>query len=388
MKNKIFYISIVLLAIISCKEEGHIYYLDEGLPAPKQISNVVINNTPGGAIITYEIPKDPNLSYIKAIYEIQPDVFREAKSSYYRDTLELVGFGDTLSHIVKIYSVGRNEKMSDPLSINVKPLTPPVQSVFESIDVESTFGGVSVSFINTNQADLAMYVMIDTIGNGIWTPVSAHYTSAVGGVFHARGLDPVESKFAVFIRDRWNNKSDTLFKVLTPLEETLILKSPWNALHLEGDSWVPEAAKYNLEKVWDNVVNNSENLFAPKFFGVYPQWFTVDLYQTVIFSRMKLFQRTSHPYNGVWIKSFEIWGTNDYSSDNWILLGQFESRIPSGSIWPSYKPEDMDYQRAGEDFSFNQPLPPIRYFRFKVTDTYGGGKYQLSELTFWGQLVQ
>jgi hypothetical protein len=48
----------------------------------------------------------------------------------------------------------------------------------------------------------------------------------------------------------------------------------------------------------------------------------------------------------------------------------------------------MDYQRAGEDFTFDQPLPAIRYLRFQVTDTYGGGKYQLSELTFWGQLVQ
>jgi len=43
--------------------------------------------------------------------------------AYYTDTLALVGFGDTLSHDVKIYSVGKNEKESGPLSVNVKRLS-------------------------------------------------------------------------------------------------------------------------------------------------------------------------------------------------------------------------------------------------------------------------
>ncbi len=51
---------------------------------------------------TYDLPKDPNLSYIKAVYEAQPGVFNETKSSYYTDTLALAGYGDT-GRKVKLY---------------------------------------------------------------------------------------------------------------------------------------------------------------------------------------------------------------------------------------------------------------------------------------------
>jgi hypothetical protein len=386
----------ILLFIIfshGCKEESNIYYIDSNAPAPEPISDIKVESTPGGAIITYKIPKDKNLSYVKAVYEIQPGVYRETKSSYYRDTLDLVGFGDTLSHKVGIYSVGRNEKMSAPLFVDVKPLTPPVLSVFETLDLKATFGGVNVAFENESEAKLAINVIMDSTGIGNWLPLMTHYTGAKEGKFSVRGMDPKERIFGVYIRDRWYHKSDTLVKVLTPLYEELIPKKSWKALHLPGDSWEPDAAKYSLENVWDDIVNNSENLFASRDWVKKPQWFTVDLNQTVIFSRMKLFQRTSHPYNAAWVKTFEIWGTTEYnpdgSWDNWMLLGRFDSRIPSGSVWPVYTADDMEYQKRGEDFEFEQPLPEVRYIRFKLIDTYGGtGKYHLAELTFWGQIFE
>lgn len=395
MKTFVYYLIVCVYASCwySCTEEENIYYLDSNAPAPEQISNLKVVNTPGGAIITYQIPKDKNLSYIKAIYEIQPGVFREAKSSYYKDTLALVGFGDTLTHQVEIYSVGRNEKTSTPLSVEVKPLVPPVKSVFETLNFDATFGGINVTFSNSSQADLAIFVMMDTTEQHSWVPLTTYYTAALEGGFSARGLEPEERRFAVYIRDRWNNKSDTLIKTLTPLYEEMIPKSPWKALHLTGDFGVSINTKYVLENVWDDIVNSSENIFATKDYATLPQWFTVDLNQTVILSRMKIFQRTNYPYNGVWIKSFEIWGTNNYnldgSWDNWELLGKFDSRIPSGSVWPSYTADDMVYQKAGEDFTFIQPVPSVRYIRFKVLDTYGGtGQYQFGEFTFWGQIVQ
>lgn len=391
MRKKIFYIvSVFLITIcmIGCQEEKGSLYLDLDAPAPAQITDVKVLNTPGGAMITYKIPKDKNLSYVKAVYEIQPGVFRDAKSSFFRDTLDLVGFGDTLTHRVEIFSVGRNEKMSAPIPVNVKPLTPPVYTAFETLTLEATFGGVNVTFKNEEKADLAIFVMMeDTLKKGEWIQIGSHYSAAREGEFAVRGLDPKEYNFAMYVRDRWNNKSDTLVKNLTPFYEALIPKTPFRALHLEGDSWEGETANYKLENVWDDIVNMGENIFGSKNMNL-PQWFTVDLNQTVVFSRMKLFQRTSHPYHAVWIKKFEIWGSNDFAADDWVLLGQFNSRIPSGSVWPSYTADDMVYQREGEDFTFPQPTPAIRYIRFKVIQSYGGGKYQFSEFTFWGQVIE
>jgi hypothetical protein len=393
MKRLISYLIVFVFAAswYSCTEKDNPYYLDDNAPAPEQVSEIQVSSTPGGGIISYKLPKDKNLSYVKAVYEIQPGVFREAKASFYSDTLGLVGFGDTLRHKVAIYSVGRNEKASAPLSVEVSPLTPPVKSVFETLTLASTFGGVNVTFKNTFQADLAIVVMMDTTGQGIWTPVTTHYTSAREGKFSARGFKPKERKFGVYVRDRWNNKSDTLVKPLTPLYEELIPYTKLKILHLPGDSW-QGLGKYVVDNLFNESVNVREDWFK-SYNTEYPQWFTVDLGLNVVFSRMKLFQNIYYPYVGDWIKEFEIWGSNnpdaDGSWDNWQLLGKFESMKPSGLPGSQYTAEDLAYEKAGEDYNYPTGIPPVRYIRVKVLSNWaGGGKfYAANEFVFWGQIM-
>ena len=86
--KKIYFIGGLLVALLgySCSKEGRLDFVDSNAPAPAQISAVKVDATPGGGILTYTLPADPNLAYVKAVYEIQPGVFREAKSSRYTDT--------------------------------------------------------------------------------------------------------------------------------------------------------------------------------------------------------------------------------------------------------------------------------------------------------------
>lgn len=391
--KSIFYLiaAIIFSCCYSCKKEGKAY-IDKNAPAPAQISGLKITSTPGGAIITYKIPDDPNLAYVKAEYEIQPGVFREAKSSYYTDTLELVGYGDTLSHEVKIYSVGRNEKESEPLSLNVKPLTPPVKSVFKTLTLTATFGGVYITFKNSTQANLAITVMMDTTGLGTWHTLTTYYTAELEGSFAARGLDTIERKFAVYIQDHWNNSSDTLTELLTPIYEQLIPKSLFKVYPLNGDTWNdPSLPQYPIQNLWNDIVNTHEDIFAIQVAPL-PNWFTLDLGEEVLLSRMKLYQRLPYPFNAAWPRVFEIWGSdapnaNGDWDNSWQLLGHFEFRKPSGLPGTQYTADDLDYVAAGEDFIFPDGIPTVRYIRFKLLDTYGGaGKYQLGELTFWGQV--
>ncbi|GAA4311137.1 DUF5000 domain-containing lipoprotein [Compostibacter hankyongensis] len=384
-------LSMLMLAALwqGCKRETDAY-IDPKAPAPAQVSGLKITSTPGGAFITYKIPEDPNLFYVKAEYEIQPGVFREAKSSYYTDTLALVGFGDTLSHEVKIYSVGRNNKESEPISLNVKPLTPPVRSIFETLALGSTFGGVFVSFKDSTQANIGITLMVeDSLGMGTWEPLGTYYTAELEGVFAARGLDTVERKFGAYIQDHWLNRSDTLIARLTPRFEELIPKDKFKALKLESDNWQPVAAKYNMENLWDGIELESENQFAPPTKPL-PEWFSIDLGHEVIFSRMKLFQRIQYPYNGAWVKKFAIYGSNTLSDDwaDWELLATFDYKTPSGLPWPQYTADDLAYARTGQDFAFPDGLPAVRYMRFKVLETYNmTGQFYFGEFTFWGKMV-
>ena len=394
MKKLKYFIPILLFAILSnsCKKETNAF-IDANAPAPKEVNDIKVMATPGGAVITYKIPVDNNLSYVKAVYEIQPGVFREAKTMYYNDTLALVGFGDTLSHVVKIYSVGKNEKESGVIPISVKPLLPPVKAVFSSLTLDPTFSGVRVTFQNSSQADLSIVILVDSTGENKWSQVNTIYTKSLAGNFYGRGkFASTEKRFAVFVRDRWNNKSDTLIKLLTPWAEQLINKAPFKIYKLPGDSWQGSTAAYNVEKLWDGIVNVSENVFATIDNFKLPQWITIDLNQKVAFSRMKIYQRTSYPYNVVWVQQFSIWGSNAPDADggwtNWVKLGGFESFKPSGLPGNLYDANDMAFVTAGEDFNFEGTIPAVRYVRFVMENSRGGvGKYQLGELTFWGSVI-
>lgn len=389
MKKFLYLLAVLHVLLYSCVKEEKIDYTDKNAPAPAQVSNVNTTAQPGAAVLKYKLPADANLSYVKAVYEIQPGVFREAMSSAFIDTMALVGFGDTNPHQVKLYSVGKNQKASEPLSITVTPLTPPVLSAFSKLDLAATFGGVKVAFENAHKANLSIVVMVDSTGKDVWSPVTTFYTKALKGTFAARGYQSTAKKFAVYLRDRWNNKSDTLIKTLTPMFEQEIPKAPFKPVYLPTDTY-QYVENFSLPGMWDGKLGY--NMFASLHTSEIPQWFTIDLGAKITLSRFKAYQYHESPYAGASVKSFEIWGSNNPnlngSWDGWQLLGKFESFKPSGLPFGSVSAEDVSYAVSkGEDFEFDS-APPVRYIRFKTLETHGNTRQVvIVELNFWGQIT-
>ena len=380
--------------VYSCKEEERNGFFDAAAPPPAQVAEVQVRERPGGALLTYRIPPDPNFAYAKAVYEIQPGVYREAKASRYTDTLALVGYGDTLMHEVKLYSVGKNEKESTPLTLQVKPLRSPVQSVFENITLQATFGGVLVSIQNATKASLAIELMVETPGKDTWTSVNTFYTASPEAKFAARGFDVTERKFAVYLRDRWSNKSDTLIQVLTPRFETAIPKDTWKPLVLPTDQ-TAVVSGYSLLYLWDErwATLGGGQSYASANASTLPQWFTIDLGKKVMISRFKQHQAaTSHLYVGSAVKTFELWGSNSPDPDGgwsqWEKLGTFTSFKPSGLPLGQVSAEDKEYGNfLGEDFIFDVAPPAYRYIRWKTLETYSStGQVVISEISLWGEI--
>jgi hypothetical protein len=203
-------------------------------------------------------------------------------------------------------------------------------------------------------------------------------------------MEAKAADFGIYIRDRWNNKSDTLIKNLTPLFEEPIPWSNFKLVSLPSDKNKGQG-RYAVANLFNGSFGAAEDWYKSED-DTYPQWFTMDMQQSVVFSRMKLFQAVQYPYVPDWVKDFEIWGSNELVDDwdNWVLLGHFEGVKPSGLPDPSYTAEDMEYERAGEDYSFPVGIPAVRYMRFKVLINRGGGGkfYVLNELSFWGQIVK
>ncbi|MDR1153974.1 MAG: DUF4959 domain-containing protein [Bacteroidales bacterium] len=404
MKSKIFMIIIFLVSVVwtGCKEEGRIDFIDDSAPAPGTVRNVKVRNTPGGAVLKYTLPVDKNLLYVRAEYEIHPGVMRETKSSYFKDSLVLEGFGDTQRHAVALYSVGKNEKTSDSTCVWINPQTAPVHLATKSM--RATFGGVAIDIENPEKANLAIVVMADTAKLGYLSEVITFYTDLPKGTFTYRGADglaPEELEFSVFFRDRWENYSDTIIAAVTPWFEEFIPKNTWKEYTLPGDH-PPVSTNYFLGRIWDeNYVN--DGFHGNENFQI-PSNLTWDLGQTVKLSRLKLWPRknTDDRWRRGHPRIFEIWGSvlpgagGDIDDGTWIPLGRFESLKPSGN-GTQITQEDVDFAEAGIDFDFvvsdfaPNPYTPVQYIRFRTISTYKNSAFStvhILELSFWGELIK
>ncbi|KAA6336142.1 hypothetical protein EZS27_015687 [termite gut metagenome] len=391
-------------------EEGRLNYIDNLAPAPAPVTLDAVTSKPGGAVIKYKIPNDRNLLGVKAVY-IRNGELCETKASLYVDSLIVEGFGDTQPKEVKLYSVGKNGKLSEPLSVQVMPLTPSVFSA--QIDMESGFGGVIVALsANLSKANLALVLMIDTLKTGDWIPLQTFYTQSTSMKFSRRGLKPEEQQFALYIRDRWNNKSDTLFKDLIPIAEEKIPKDKFKNAKLTGDSFAEAEnnSRYRLENIWDVVDASSgyREIFANQFSSPMPQQFTIDLGRKVGISRFQLLPRsTDERYSGSYPRTFQLWGSTnppiDGSYNNWFLLGEWSVSKPSGygegGAVGTITAEDLDYFNTRQEYELivsdqvTDPYQTISYLRFRTTSTfttYGTeaktGQVIIGEITLWGQL--
>lgn len=385
-------ISLMIMMISGCKQsETEPFNKNDTAPGP--VTNVKVVSLAGGANISYDRPE--NMMYVKAVYTIRPGVERETKATYYKNSLIIEGFPDTREYEVKLYAVSRGENASEPITVKVTPLTPPVMSTFESLKFESIFGGIRIGFANFSEAELVVSLLAqDSIGD--YVPAETFYTKRKEGFLNARGFPPVPRKFAAFIRDRWNNHSDTIYTEATPLFEQQLDKTKFKAVNLPTDTYAPHTNFAGLTALWDGAWN-SGTVFHTKPGTGLPQWFTFDTGVAVSLSRFKFYHRldggqgsAAGAYTAGDPKVFELYGSNNPPSDgswtNWELIGQFESIKPSGSPLGTVTAEDFQYAVVnGEEFDIPPGTPKYRYIRWKTNRVWGSlDHHYLAELTFWG----
>jgi hypothetical protein len=398
-RNKFLMIIVAGMILFACQEEGRLDSIDDSAPAPAQITVVgEPESFPGGAVIQIAVPDDKNLLSVKAVYERNGQTCA-TEISRYTNRLTVEGYGQAGTHEVEIYSVGRNEKLSPPVKVRVTVLTPPVRTVTK--DLEASFGGVNVNFANNDLRAALAYVVIADIGNsGTWTHVQTFYAEGERGAFKIRGLNSSETKFALYVRDRWNNVSDTITKSLAPLFEEELPVGTWMNAKLPTDSW--EAAEnnnwyYQIENLWNGPAGLPQFWTDWKWDGqyfnstslgyVFPQWFTIALGYKASISRIHIwpsFKSTDDDYNSVNVREFELWGSDnppaDGSWNNWYFLGHWEVFKPSGygagGDRGAVTDEDSDYFRNNQDYdvvpseeNFN-PYQSVTHIRFKTIETF------------------
>lgn len=382
------YICIGIFLSTSCTEDipGPLY---KGGDQPEKISNITVENRPGGARINYQVPAIKDLLYVKAVFEYPVGHVREIKSSMYVDSLIIEGIGNTNARTVELFAVSRSETVSEPEIVHIHPLTPPVQTIAASLVTNSDFGGLSVVYENAMRYDIVIEIMKKQ--NGKWININAHYTNNKAGFFSVRGQDAEPTEFGLFVRDKWKNKSDTISIMLSPLFEMKLASPTWvNSLASDYNDFYLASTAYSY--LFNGIIGANDymgtRLASPQ--SDLPQSFTMDFRNPKKFSRLKYFMRQSDQYGNFSYASpekWEIWGTNELTDDwdQWTKIMDCEAIKPSGLPIGQWTAADRALSAAGLDFNFPADTPPYRYLRWKTNKTFENiHAVQISELEFYG----
>jgi hypothetical protein len=423
MKTKYFipiFFLLFSILLVCCTEEYVGQPATDSTP-PGIISVVKVESTPGGANIIYKAPSDPDLLYVKAYYNLNGEM-KNVSASLYADTLKIVGFGSTEPQTIQVRCVDRSGNEGEAVPVDIKPLTPVIEQVFETIKMVTASGGVQLTWENKARGPVAIMIYADD-DNGYLTEADIVYTSTPKGKYTLRGFDDKERKFAVKVRDRWGNNTQMKEEIFTPYFEEEIpkekgkgaMKRYWLPFDNPTDiSWT----NYEFWNMFDGITVG-ENMFHTNYGPPQsPVYFTIDLGRLVKLGRYKLWYREGTAYSHHNPRKWRLYATADprpsqdaHSSDDaeywnkdangippgkfatdtelgWYKVGDFEVEKPS--LNGGSAQDDSDAMLAGFEFEVSPDLPPIRYIRFELVITWGGStdNVHISELGFWGKIIK
>ncbi|MDR2773786.1 MAG: DUF4959 domain-containing protein [Tannerella sp.] len=383
------YIFLLLPALLYACTEDRRPEITINSDPPKPVSDVNVTNIPGGAVLKYRLPDDEDLLFVKAVYSYKEGHLAETRSSLYCDSIKILGFGTEDERTVELSAVDRSKNESTPVSVKIKPLEAPVNTIGKTIEMMPDFGGVHLYWQNPDRAEISI-VLENEDNNHEFVPVETFYSTVVNGDVAARGMDTIPGNFRAYVQDRWENRSIITEATLTPLFEQLFDRLKFQALYIEGDE--PMAWGWVLPQLFDGRTDGDYGFHTAQGTGRWPQWITFDMGVVGKISRIKVWQRGDDwQFRHGNPKRFEIWGTNDVNNladwDVWTKMMDCESVKPSGLPLGQLSDEDRALVAGGEEFICPPGAPAVRYLRMKILENWSGGDFfHLMEIEVYGQI--
>jgi hypothetical protein len=390
--KKLLFLTILIFAINSCSKQ------DDGDTTPPSVLTVdSVTPTNGGGIISYTLPNDDDILYVRAEYTNSNGVDVSRASSSYNNSIEIDGLNQTTALTITLYVVDENYNQSAPIYVELVPLESFIYLVQESIEVNTDLGGFRINWENVQSKTVYVFVHIN---NGIEEEIRILSSNNSSESIAVRGLTSEEITISTRIED-FDENSTTLEEkgTLTPLFEQVIDKSTWTLVasqSVNGNAW--EGASVNF---WDDVIDTTNNNSDNSYFMIWrdlnggslnwPLDLVIDLNKNVKVTRFTVWQR-AYWYNGPSdipyyfqeenMKSFTMYASND--AQVWEELGQFDIGDPRDSEG-NIPQSALDSAANGHEFELDEVSESFRYLKFSVTSNYGSEAYvNGSEITMYG----
>ena len=391
LNKAVLFLLFIFAAIISCSDHEDLETSPPGI-----LSNVSVTPTNGGGIISYTLPSDDDILYVKAVYTNSQgaEVFRV--SSKHNTSVEITGLSQSTPVNVKLFVVDVNENISETVAIDFTPLESFIFLVQESIQITPDLGGVKITWENIASKTVFVYVhILEGADEDIRILSSNNPQESI----FIRGLPPSEISISTKIEDFDGNITELEEKgTYIPLFEEKIDKSTWTLV--SGQSINGNAYEGRTVNFWDDVVDTVETDADNSYFIAtrdnnggslnFPLDIVIDLNKNVKIQRFIVWQRAywyqgggvTYHYQEENIKSFNLYASSD--AQTWSLLGEFDIGDPrngAGEIPAPAFQEAID----GHEFSLENTSEVFRYLKFQITSNYGSTQITVgSEITLFG----
>jgi hypothetical protein len=389
-----------LCLAISCAEDQKIgQYPVDGL-APQPLKNVSATPTPGGAKITYEVPEETDISYVKGEFSFQGKK-KVVRSSVYNDFLIVEGLGSVEPITIELSVVDHSQNASTPESVTFTPQTPPIKTIFTSMEMKPDFAGVKVTWDNPIGTEIGI-TLFAADSSGVMKMENITFSNLRDGSYTFRQYDAVERRFGISFSDKWGNLSDTVYSMITPLFETQLDRTKHLLEILPLDNLTTFSSSTMMDKMFDGLIPGNNNFYHTAE-GVasieLPFYFSFTLGVTAQLSRFKMY----HRFNSNWEyvlhnpKEFEVWGAETYRQgmpdeywketwkNDWKYIGNYITPKPSGIDNTTVTDEDKAFAKAGFEFYVPLEVGRVRYLRFGIKRTWGNTNAStIQELQFFG----
>lgn len=406
-----------VLIALACKEGTRYETTSGDKTPPGKVTNISYKPLYGGARFFYTIPRDEDLLSIDAEYTNAMNQTFCFSASYYADSLDIYGFGDTTVYTVKLYAIDRAGNRSETTSVSVKPLESAISRVAKSVLVKPGFSSFFLDWTNELEQSINVYVDFNFVQDGVKRELTSVFSSNFltdRRFIEDLSLSPQDVvNVKVKVEDRYGNT------VVLPnawqinlYEDSKIAKNKW-VLPQPNDTiaGVPQfygsGYEGRMSFLIDDIIDRNDNRnfthtagrgrTGVSADGNLPWNAIIDLGDYYELSRIVTNQRhdrSNDVEQGQFYHSENVGLYNMYYLDEdtgeWELISQHKIPIPAGKS----ELETVKIARAG-DMAYMYPDDPkytkaVRWFRYEALkcfdDNYASNSANcLSEITLYGR---
>ncbi len=414
----LFIFMVLLISMISCEDKHSVGSNDS--VAPGQPENVTYKPLYGGARFFFDLPEDEDLLSIEAQYTNTAGTTFTFSSSYFVDSLDVFGFGDTLEHVVNIYALDRTGNKSQPVVMKVIPKESAISRVMKSLVLKPGFSSFFVDWQNELEQSINVYADFSYTKAGEAKSFTSVFSSNLlkdRRFVEDLLLGPTEPlSVKIRVSDIYGNISEPKdMGIITLLEDIEIPKDKW-FLPAANDSvgGVPQAFGNNVEGrlhfIKDGIIDEGENLnfmhtggrgkTGNSKDGNMPWNVLIDLGAEYELSRIVTVQRHTnfcgelcrgqyYQSENVGIYEMYVW---DKDVNDWVYVSQNKIEVPVGL-------SELEFVKKGRkgDMAYMYPdepkyTKPTRWFRYRAMKSFNGNYTLdnancLSEITLYGRKV-